>query len=120
MRKAKWVIVPILLLMIASCATWRDNTYKTIGTLGITYDTAMRGAADLKKQGKITDAQWAELDKIARIYYVAYQGAVDAFEIAVKVESTESKDRLNKALLELSVSLDKVLAYISILKGGAK
>ena len=117
-RKELAVLVAVVLFAaIASCATFKQNTYTTLYSAGVTYDTAMSVAGDLYKQGKVTDAQKAEIIKYANPFYSAYHGAVDAFEVWNKVQTVESKDKMVTAMLEMmkkAASLKDYLARLNV------
>ncbi len=117
-KKSLFLVLVLVWVMVAACATFEKNTYATIGTLGVAYDTAMKGAADLKRQGKINEAQWTQIDKAGREFYVIYNGSIDAFQIYLKVKDQPSKDRVLAALSEASAKLGKVQEYYNIWKGG--
>ncbi len=120
-RQIKLMMVMLILLSLVGCAAnFKNNTYKAIGVAGITYDSSMKAAADLKKKNMISDKQWAELEKIAKGFYVVYQSAIDTFEVYLKVETVEQKEKVNALLKELELQLPKVVAYIEVLKGGKK
>jgi hypothetical protein len=112
--------VVLFTTLVVSCATFKDTTYKTIYTAGVTYDTAMKTASALHKQGVINDTQWVEVQKYATIYYVAYQASVDAFEVYMKTETVESKDKLVAILNETSVKLGNLIGYLNTIQGVIK
>jgi predicted dinucleotide-binding enzyme len=76
----------------------------------------MKSVADLKAQGKITDAQLAEIMTIANAYYVAYQASVDAFETYQKTDLAADKDKLAVALADVAGKLSKVIDYVNRLR----
>ncbi len=117
-RKGLSVLIVVLLLACVSCATWEKNTYSTIGIAGVTYNQSMKVAADLKKQGKITDAQWAEIDKYGRAFYVSYNATIDYFSSYLRLKTAESKELVIKIMREMSTHLTKMQEYINVLKGG--
>ncbi len=117
-RKAIPFLISIVLLACFACATWEKNTYSAIGVAGVGYNQSMKVAAELKKQGKISDTQWAEIDKYGRTFYVSYNGVIDAFSAYLKLKTIESKDLVIKILAEMSINLAKVEGYINTLKGG--
>lgn len=119
-RKALPIVLAIVLLASFGCATWEKNTYSAIGVAGVSYNQSMKAAAELKKQGQITDAQWVEIDKYGRTFYVSYNGVIDAFSAYLKLKTSESKELVMKILAEMSVNLARVQGYIDVLKGGAK
>jgi regulator of RNase E activity RraB len=118
MRKRSTVLLALLLVgvFVMGCATFKSNTYKTLYSTGTIYDVAMKSAADLKAQGKITDAQVAEVMKIANAYYVAYQASVDAFETYIRTDSAADKDKLAVALADVAGKLSKIIDYVNRLR----
>ncbi len=116
----KLFMVMVILMSLVGCANFKNSTYKAIGVAGVTYDTSMKAAADLKKKAMITDKQWAELEKVAKGFYVVYQGTIDTFEIYLKVETVEQKEKVKAILKEMELQLPKVVAYIELLKKGGK
>lgn len=118
MRKRSTVLLSLLLVgvFVLGCATFKSNTYKTLYSAGTVYDVAMKSVADLKAQGKVTDAQLAEVIKIANAYYVSYQASVDAFETYLKTDSAADKDKLAVALADVAGKLSKVVDYVNRLR----
>jgi GTP cyclohydrolase III len=114
------LLAVVLVAGMMSCASFTDNTYKTLYTAGTSYDAAMKSVASLQAQGKITTAQRAEINKYATMYYVAYQASVDAFEVYMKTNSAADKDKLAVALTEATAKLSNLLAYIAQVKGVLK
>jgi len=118
MRKTSKVLLTLVLvgIFVLGCATFKSNVYKSLYSTGTLYDVAMKSAADLKAQGKITDAHVSELMKIANLYYVAYQASVDAFETYLKTDSAADKDKLAVALADVAGKLSKILDYVNRLR----
>ena len=121
MRRFKNIYIILLaIIFLASCANFNTNTKNAIGSAGITYNQSMQAAADLKKQGKINDTQWAEIDKYGKAFYVAYNSTIDAFIIYLKVENADAKAKVEVLLINMATELAKINNYINILKGGSK
>ncbi len=118
MRKVSRITLAVLLVgvFVVGCATFKSNTYKSLYSVGTAYNVAMKSVADLKAQGKITDAQLAEVMKIANAYYVAYQSSVDAFEVYNKTDSAADKDKLAVALADVAGKLSKIVEYVNRLR----
>lgn len=94
MNVVRVFVLAVALAFIVSCATFRQNTYNTLYTAGVAYDTAMSVAGDVYKLGKITETQKAEITKYADPFYSAYHASVDAFEAWNKVQTVENKDKM--------------------------
>jgi hypothetical protein len=102
--------------LIAGCASFESNTYKTMFTLGTTYDTAMKSAKVLYDQGKLDTDQAKKIIEYANAYYVAYQEAVIVFEIYNKTKSAGDKEKLTTALAEVSKRYGEIISYIERVK----
>ena len=121
MRRVKLTGAMFLVLVaLASCATFETNTYKTFGVLAVSYDTSMQALGDLKKQGKISDAEWAKIDEYGRQFYVSYNASMDAFQIYLTTKDKPSQEKLSAILAETSLKLSKITEYYNIWKGGKK
>ena len=86
-RKVRFTIPILLVLMLVACASFEKNTYRTLSTTGVLYDTGMKSVASLQAKGQITEAQRAEINKYATPVYDAYQAGVAAFK-AWKISQT--------------------------------
>lgn len=69
-----------LLLVFTSCASFNKSSYNALGTMAVTYDTAMKSAADLHARGFISDEGKQEIVKAATAYSNAHNSAIDAFQ----------------------------------------
>lgn len=119
MRKVRMSLVAVVLLAaLVSCASFTDNTYKTLFIAGTTYDTSMKSVASLQSQGIISPAQRVEINKYANIYYVAYQVAVDAFIIYKKTETADAKTKVTFAISEMFLKWPTYADYVNRIKPG--
>lgn len=78
------------------------NTYKTLNSSAITYDTVMKAAAEMRDAGKLSETKWVELVDAATVYYDAYQAAVSA--LYVYVEAQEKAEEPDASILVAMVS----------------
>jgi hypothetical protein len=108
-------LVPILLVLVlmAGCASFTTNTYRTMYTAGVSYDTSMKVIANLQAQGKITQAQRDEINKYANIYYVSYQTAVKAFSTYNKTQTAADKDKLTIIISQVIASWADLASYVN-------
>lgn len=119
MRKIRFLLpVLILLTLPIACGTFEQTVYKGMYISGTTYDAAMKTVASLQAQGKITQDQRTEINKVANVFYVAYHSAVDAFEVYKKTGSVESKQKLITAIHEAGLKWAKVSEYVNRLIPG--
>ena len=99
MRKVRLIFIILLVsLILITCATFEQNTYRSLYLAGTTYDTAMKKLDGLQNQGKITQTQRDQINKVALIYYNSYQTAVKAFEIYKQTSLVSDKDKLVTAI----------------------
>ena len=88
------------------------NTYKSLETSAVTYDTIMRAASEMRKEGALSPEKWAEVKSAAQIFYDAYQAAVVALNVYVEArEHTQTPDTsiLMSAVTYCSVTLEKLV-----------
>lgn len=108
-----FLVMAIFLAMVVSCAGFTKNTYRGIFLAGTTYDTAMKSVADLQAKGKITLAQRAEINKVANIYYVAYQVSVDALYFYEQTKTQSAKDKVIQAITTLVLRWSEFAGYVN-------
>ena len=108
------LIVPILLLpVLVACATFQQNTYRSLYTAGTSYDLAMTTVSTLQKQGIISEAQRKEINVLANVYYVAYQTSVTAFETYKMADTSANKDKVLVALQNVFSKWREFSAYVN-------
>lgn len=91
------------LTALAACDDFEKSAYKTLFIAGTAYDTGMKTIADLQRQGKITEAQRAEINKYALAFYAAYQQAIPLLKSYNKTKSLSDKEQLIAMLNTFSV-----------------
>lgn len=107
------MVAIVLLAALVSCASFTQNTYKSLYIAGTSYDTAMKSIAFLQAQGKITTAQRVEINKYANIYYVSYQTAVDAFIFYEKNKNEATKQVVVNAITTAIVKWAVFAGYVN-------
>lgn len=115
----RFIVLLCALLILVSCAAFTQNTYRTLFTAGTTYDAAMTTVATLQGQGIISPEQRAEINRLGNIFYVAYQGSVDAFELYKKTGMAEDKNKVTVALNGIALKWKELAAYINRIKPGS-
>lgn len=108
----------VLLIGLISCANFEQNTYKSLYIAGTTYDTAMKSISSMQKQGFITDAQRAEINKNANYYYVSYRVAVDAFSLYKRTKTQDTKNKVISAVAEVFLKWPTLAEYVNRIKPG--
>jgi len=113
-RKNVWAVC-VVLMMIAAC-TYNvglvKSTYKMLSASQISYDTALKTAADLYHHGRLTEAQKVKVLEIGEVYYHAHNAAVEAL-----ARYEETKDLAEQELLTAQIeiaadALSRLLALI--------
>jgi GTP cyclohydrolase III len=116
MRAARILLPIILLVALVACATFSQNTYRTLYTAGTSYDMAMNTVVTLQKQGVISEAQRKEINTLANFYYVAYQTSVTAFETWKKTDTAADKVKVQTVLFNVFSKWREFAAYVNRLR----
>jgi len=113
MRKPLSIITLVIFtLMLFSCATFQVNAYKTLSISKTVYDSTMKTAADLYKQGKLTDAQKSKIIKLGNEYMSAHNEAVRAFKKATESGLLDDKKTYIEKLHIASSILSNIVNYL--------
>ena len=112
-RQIKLFMVMVVFLGLVACAGFTKNTYRGIFLAGTSYDAAMKSVADLQSKGKITLAQRTEINKVANIYYVAYQVSADALYFYEQTKTQTAKDKVIQAITTLVLRWSEFAGYIN-------
>lgn len=118
-RAASIAFLFFLACALVACATFEKNTYRTMYISGTSYDTGMKVVGKLQSQGQITPAQRAEINKVANVFYVSYQTAVDAFETWKRTKNQGAKDVLVAALATMSAKWATYASYVNRIVPGS-
>jgi ABC-type glycerol-3-phosphate transport system substrate-binding protein len=113
----KMIRLPLMLvlmaLLLAGCATFDQNAYKSLNTAKITYTQTMSALGDAYKAGKISVAQKDAIIKVANVYYVAYNAAVKAYEVYHANQTVTNQDQLIALLNDAAAKLGELLPLLS-------
>jgi hypothetical protein len=102
--------VSIALLILSSCATtsFKDSSFKALNMAASTYEGTMETIGDAYKKGMIDESTKENIIKKADVYWKAYHSSVIIYEIYIRQETPENKqklvdnlDEMNNALIEL-------------------
>ena len=110
----------LLLIMLAGCATFSKDSYRTLSVSAETYHAAMSSMGDLYKQGLVSEKEKAKAVELGTYFKAAYNAAIDANQAYLKVDSDQNRDKVTSALIEYSKVLGKVLEYINDVMANAK
>jgi hypothetical protein len=117
-RQVRYLLLLGLILTVISCATFQQNSYKTIAVAGYGYDAAMKTAADLDKQGKLTSEQKAIILTYGNKYWASYNASIDAMNVYITISTVENENRVLEAIEKVINNLGNLTSYISIIRGG--
>ncbi len=112
------VLAVVMMMGLMGCGTFTSNTYKSLYIAGTSYDAGMKSVSSLQKQGVISDAQRAEINKYGNYYYVSYQVAVDAFALYKKTETQDAKSKVIAAIAEVFAKWPTFADYVNRIKAG--
>jgi ABC-type glycerol-3-phosphate transport system substrate-binding protein len=102
------LVLMLMALLLAGCATFDQNAYKSLNTAKITYTQTMSALGDAYKAGKISEAQKAVIIKVANVYYVAYNAAVKAYEVYHNNPTVTNQDQLIALLTDAAAKLGEL------------
>lgn len=121
MRKLR-IAVPFLalLLLIAACATFARDSYRTLSTSKSADEVALSAIGDLYKQGFVTDVQKTKAVELGRIYKQAHNSAVETLAAFVEQGGQANQQAYLTAAASAAASLAELLSYINpiLTKGG--
>ena len=116
-RQLNYLMMVVLVLALAGCASFTSNAYKTLGTSKQAYDSSLSIAGDFYAQGQITEAQKEKIIEYGNLYLAAHNQAVAAL-LAYETNPTEDHkqkyiDLAADAFERLATMLDYVKPYLS-------
>jgi hypothetical protein len=116
MKKQSYLLIALATILSISCtASFNKNSFRSLGTMAITYDTALRSAADLHKRGFISEAGKQKIIEVANSYQRAHNNSVIAFQEYLTAPP-ETKDSAKQHFITLSrVAVSAYTELISIL-----
>ena len=89
------------------------TTYKLLTVSNVSYDTAMKTAADLYSQKRITDEQKAEIIKIGKTFAEAHNAAVEAL---ASYEETKAVSEQEKMSAQISIASNALAEILNLIK----
>ena len=115
MRTRKSLAILFVGLMLAACSYnvgLVKTTYKLLTVSNISYDTAMKTAADLYSQKRITDKQKAEIIKIGKTFAGAHNAAIDMLARYEETKAVSEQEKMSSQIAIASESLAEILNLI--------
>ena len=115
MRTRKSLAILFVGIMLAAC-TYNvglvQTTYKLLLTSQVSYDTGMKIAADLYRQGRISDSEKARVIEVGTIYAEAHNASVKALASYEKTKSAADQERLTAQIEVATTALSKLLELL--------
>jgi len=116
MRTRNSIFVLLLGMMFLVACTYNiglvGSTYKLLLTSQISYDTGMKVAADLYRQGRITDREKATIIAVGALYAEAHNAAVAALASYEKTKDAADQERLTSQIAIATATLSKLLELL--------
>ena len=110
---AQIILVALMVVLVASCANFHRNTFRTLNIAANTYEAGMGSLKYLHVQGLVSDAEKDKAVELGEKYWAAYHSAVEAFEGYSETMSVEDKDKTARALAELAEFCGDLLRYLN-------
>ena len=86
-----------------------QTTYKLLTVSNVSYDTAMKTAADLYSQKRITDVQKAEIIRIGKTFAGAHNAAIDALLRYEETKAVSEQEKMSEQISIASKALSEIL-----------
>lgn len=96
----------ILSLALVACGTsFNKKSYQAMGAMSVTYDTAMKSAADLYRKGLISEEGKQAIITAATSYHNAHEQAITAFQEYLSAPPEQQADKKQQYITVAKVSL---------------
>jgi hypothetical protein len=114
-RRDSFVVLLVGVMFLVSCAYnigMVNSTYKLLTVSNVSYDTAMKTAADLYAQKRITIEQKNEIIKIGKTFAGAHNAAVEALACYEETKDVSEQEKMSAQIVIASEALTNLLALI--------
>lgn len=101
--KASMMLLALMLAIAACTGSFEVRTYKTLVTLGHSYDAIMKMAADAKEKELISEETKGKIIDVGNVFYGSYRLATTSLEVYIKAKEGGANTSKERALLEESV-----------------
>lgn len=116
MKRLNFLIAFLVVLafaLIQGCnGDFTTSAYKTLSTTATVYDTSMKAAADLHRQGLVSDQEKAEVIEFGNKYRQAHQAAVTTLAAYERTSQATDQEKVQVALDEFSQVFGELMAYL--------
>ena len=113
-----YFILVILCSLLVACNDFEKNTYRTLFTMGTTYDVCMKTAADLHSKGMLSEEKKEKLIDLGNIYYGSYHTTVTSFNLYLANNDKEMKEAVVSGVIDAVKKYNTFIEYYnSVTKG---
>lgn len=104
-----------IFIAVVSCANFNQRSYQALGTMSVSYDTAMKSAADLHARGFISDAGKQEIVDYAKSFQTAHNQAINAFQAYLSAPPEQQADKKQQFITASSAAISAYSELLNIL-----
>ena len=112
MLKPSQIVTIGVIVLIAACASFSQNAYKSLAVSQQTYDATLSALGDLYKQGKVSEAVKTKVIEAGTLYKTAHNQAVQAllnYDMAV---TQADQEQMKKVYMTQIAEASKQLAVL--------
>jgi len=114
-RKTRLYLISIIsLIFFSACTTttsFENATFKTLNMAATTYEGTMETLGDAYKKGLISEKTKNNVIVKANIYWKSYHTAVILYEIYMRQENSDNKNKLLDAVEVMNMALIELLKF---------
>lgn len=110
-------LITLSLFVAVGCATsdFNQRSFQSLGTMAITYDTALKSANDLYQRGLISEEGKNKIIAAANAYQRQHNNAVSAFQAYLTAAPAEQDAKRQQFILISNIALSAYSEMLSIL-----
>lgn len=113
-----FITLSLIALLTVGCATSADfnkRSFQSLGTMAITYDTALKSANDLYQRGLISEEGKNKIIGVANIYQRHHNNAVAAFQAYLTADPADQDAKKQQFILLSNLALSAYSEMIAVL-----
>lgn len=108
-------LIALLSVSCASTADFNKNSFQALGTMAITYDTALKSANDLYQRGLISEEGKNKIIAAANVYQRNHNNAVSAFQTYLTADPADQDAKKQQFILLSNIALKAYSEMLAIL-----
>ena len=101
------IILALFALYLSSCATARENTYKTLDIISKTVHISLEAYADARVAGKVDDATHLKVVEMKKQYERIMVASITAAQLDLNSASPEELTKIANQLIQVINSIIK-------------